>query len=88
MGLAQAGPLELQPITRVKQSGIDKVGERDPPDIREGGRPWPFALPAALAPFFQVRPLGAERGVGAVAGVDPGGVGQAAEQLGRHVVEQ
>jgi hypothetical protein len=39
-------------------------------------------LPAALAPLRQVRPLGPQGGVTAVAGVDPGRVGQPVEDLG------
>jgi hypothetical protein len=38
-------------------------------------------LPAPLSPLLQVRPLGAEGGVAAVAGVDPGLVGQDVEHL-------
>jgi hypothetical protein len=45
-------------------------------------------LPAALAPFGQVRALGPERGVAAVARVNPGRVGQPPEQLLRDAVVQ
>jgi len=42
-------------------------------------------LPAASAPFLEVRPLRAQRGVAAVAGIDPGRVGQPVEDLLHHV---
>src|SRR6202044_433341 len=45
-------------------------------------------LPAAGAPFGDVRALGAERGVLAVAGVDPGAVGQLAEHPLLEVVHE
>ena len=45
-------------------------------------------LPAALAPLREVRPLGAERRVVAVAGVEPGVVGQPVEDLGLDLVDE
>src|ERR1700761_229247 len=49
------------------------------------GRPWDRAAsgpsPAALAPLCQMRPLGPERCVPSVPGVDPGLVGQPVEDL-------
>jgi DNA-binding transcriptional ArsR family regulator/uncharacterized protein YndB with AHSA1/START domain len=45
-------------------------------------------LPAPVAPLAQVRPFHAERGVLAVPGVDPGGVGHRVEQPVDHVGEQ
>ena len=39
------------------------------------------SLPAPLAPLSEVRPLGAEGRVVAVAGVEPGVVGEAVEDL-------
>src|SRR5215210_6477186 len=50
--------------------------------------PRPSASPAALAPLLQVRALGAQRRVVAVAGVEPGLVGEPVEQLGGDVVDQ
>src|SRR4051812_3268652 len=44
--------------------------------------------PAAFAPLLDVRALGPQRRVAAVAGIDPGLVGQPAEQLGVDVVDQ
>ena len=49
---------------------------------------WAERLPAALAPLLQVRSLDAERGVLAVARVDPGLVRQRAEDLAFEVVHQ
>src|SRR4051812_35684194 len=45
-------------------------------------------LEAAFAPLGQCGSLGAERRVLAVAGIDPGLVGEPAEQLVLHVVDQ
>jgi hypothetical protein len=43
-------------------------------------------LPAPLAPLFQVRPLGAERGVLPVSRIDPGAVRQPVEDLRHHAL--
>ena len=45
-------------------------------------------LPAPLAPLFQVRPLGAERGVLPVSRIDPGAVRQPVEDLRHHALVQ
>ena len=55
------------------------------PSRLAGGTP---CLPAALAPLFQVRALGAEGGVVAVPGVHPGAVGQPSEELRHDAVVQ
>src|SRR5512133_1581696 len=52
---------------------------------RPGPRP---ALPAALAPLGEVRALRADRGVAAVAGIEPGLVGQPLEDLGLDLVDE
>ena len=44
--------------------------------------------PAAFAPLREVGALGAQGGVGAVAGVDPGLVGELAEEFGLDIVDQ
>ena len=49
---------------------------------RAGGPAGLSVLPAPGAPLLEVRALGAEGGVLAVAGVDPGLIGQPVEQLG------
>src|SRR4051794_17213212 len=48
----------------------------------------PMALPASLAPFREMRPLRAERRVVAVAGINPGPVGQRSEDFLFEAVHQ
>lgn len=58
---------------------------------RVAGQRWGCAVqgsPAAFAPLLQVRTLGAECRVLAVAGVDDGGVVVASEELGLDIAEQ
>ena len=58
-------------------------GTADEPSGVRGSR-----LPAALPPFLQVGALGAQGGVVAVTGVDPGLVGEGVEELGGDVGEE
>lgn len=58
---------------------------------RVAGQRWGCAVqgsPTAFAPLLQVRTLGAECRVLAVAGVDDGGVVVASEELGLDITEQ
>src|SRR3712207_141516 len=48
----------------------------------------PDRSPAARLPLVEGPPLGSQRGVVAVPGVEPGLVGEAVEELGPHVVDQ
>ena len=72
-------------VTNVRRG--DRLLRKNPsgPGVRES---WRGRLRAALAPLREVQPLGAERGVVAVAGRDPGLVGKPVEQLVLHVVDQ
>ena len=70
------------------QAGVVQAVDPTSPMPARPGRPKRRDLPAAGAPFVQVRPLGAERGVVAVPGIDPGRVRERAEQAFGHVGEQ
>jgi len=58
--------------------------------VRESDEPLttPSRSPAAFAPFGEFRLFGAQRGVVAVARVDPGVLGQRVEKPFRDVVQQ
>jgi hypothetical protein len=72
-------------VTQALNSITPKGGTTGPPT----GEAAPFGwLPAAGAPFVDVRFLLAQSRVVAVAGVEPGVVGEGVEQAGGHVVDQ
>ena len=58
------------------------------PEPSQNGAIRPRCSPAAFAPLAQVRALGPERGVVAVAGIHPGRVREPVEQALGHVVDQ
>ena len=81
-GFRQMVTYPTQRITDAVVPGEPRRGTWGSCDVLGG------ASPAAGAPLREVRALGAERRVVAVAGVEPGLVGQPVEELGGHVVDQ
>lgn len=79
-GAYSAGSARGRSATVVQNAGPNFHGFSG---LRDGGRApdRDDRLPAAFAPFFQVRPLGAERSIGSVPGVHPGSVRRPAEDL-------
>src|SRR5262249_14930944 len=74
-------PARAAEIRRLTPGGYRWCSEGEPPARAAG-------LPAPLAPLGQVRPLGPERGVLAVAGIDPGAIGQDGEHPLLQVVHE
>jgi DNA-binding transcriptional ArsR family regulator/uncharacterized protein YndB with AHSA1/START domain len=70
------------------QAGVIRAVDPGQPMAPRPARPKRRDLPAALAPFVQVRALGTERGVAAVPGIHPGRIRERAEQAFVHVGEQ